>query len=292
MYKTLISGLLLLACTTIQAQDSATSFKSTEVTEGIYLLEGADGFGGGNISLLVGDDKIVLIDDAMVPTAPALLSAALEVAGRPIDFVINTHLHGDHVGGNALLSDDGAIVFAHHNIRKRLAEDPTDAGGPAGLPVVTFSDEITFHVNGMTAHAFYVENAHTDGDAAIHFVEANTIHAGDVMFNKLFPFIDIDNGGSIDGYIAGQELLLSMADDKTIIIPGHGALASKADLRENLDVLIDCKARVAKLVADGKSIEEVLEINPLADYHDTYNWGFITTERMTRTLYRGLSGQE
>lgn len=292
MKKSLSMGLLLLACATAQAQNTVTSFKSTEVVPGIYMLEGADGFGGGNISLLVGDDKIVLIDDAMLPTAPLLLEAALEVAGRPIDFVINTHLHGDHTGGNALLSEDGAIVFAHDNIRKRLAEDPTDAGGPAGLPVVTFSEELSFHVNGMTAHAFHIEHAHTDGDAAIHFVEANVIHAGDVMFNKLFPYIDIDNGGSIDGYIAGQERLHSMADEKTIIIPGHGALASKADLRENLDVLIDCKARVASLVADGKSIEEVLEINPLADYHDTYNWGFITTERMTRTLYRGLSDQE
>jgi glyoxylase-like metal-dependent hydrolase (beta-lactamase superfamily II) len=292
MSKTLIAGLLLFACAATQAQDTATSFKSTEVASGIYMLEGADGFGGGNISLLVGDDKIVLIDDAMVPTAPALLEAALEVAGRPIDFVINTHLHGDHTGGNALLSEDGAVVFAHDNIRKRLLADPTDAGGPAGLPVVTFSEELSFHVNGMTAHAFHLERAHTDGDAAIHFVEANVIHAGDVMFNKLFPYIDLDNGGSVDGYIAGQERLYSMADENTVLIPGHGALASKADLRENLDVLIDCKARVAKLVAEGKSIDEVLEINPLADYHDTYNWSFITTERMTRTLYRGVSGQE
>jgi glyoxylase-like metal-dependent hydrolase (beta-lactamase superfamily II) len=254
-------------------------------------MQAVGGFGGGNITLLVGDEKVVLIDDAMVPTAPALLAAVLQTAGRPVDFVINTHVHGDHVGGNALLQNSGSVIFAHDNIRKRLEADPTDAGGPDGLPVVTFSDTVTFHVNDLTAYVFHVEQAHTDGDAAIHFGDVNVIHAGDLFFHKLFPYIDLDNGGTVDGYIAGQERLLSMADDDTVILPGHGDVATKAGLREDLDMLIDAKGRVTQLVEEGKTIEEALEINPLADYHDVYNWGFITTERMTRILFRDLSGE-
>ena len=162
---------------------------------------------------------------------------------------------------------------------------------PSGLPIVTFSDAVTFHVNELSAYVFHVEVAHTDGDAAIYFSGVNVLHAGDLFFHKLFPYIDLDNGGSVDGYIAGQERLLSMADADTLILPGHGGVASKADLEADLGVLKDCRARVAKLVEAGKTVDEVLEINPLADYHDTYNWGFITTERMTRILFRGLSGQ-
>lgn len=273
------------------AQETPITFQSKEVAPGIYAMQAVGGFGGGNITLLAGDERVVLIDDAMVPTAPALLAAVQKTAGRPVDFVINTHVHGDHVGGNALLQNSGSIVFAHDNIRKRLEADPTDAGGAAGLPIVTFSDAVTFHVNGQAAHVFHVEEAHTDGDAAIHFGDTNVLHAGDLFFHKLFPYIDLDNGGTVDGYIAGQELLLSMAEDDTIILPGHGGVATKANLREDLDMLIDAKGRVEQLVGDGKTIDEVLEINPLADFHDTYNWSFITTERMTRILFRGISGQ-
>ena len=291
MHRIIVAVALLASAAAINAQEFATEFKATEIAPGIYTLEGADGFGGGNITLLTGADKIVLIDDAMVPTAQPMRAAAEKTAGRPVDFVINTHVHGDHVGGNALLQNGGSLVFAHDNIRKRLEADPTDAGGPDGLPVITFSDAVTFHVNDLSAHVFHVERAHTDGDAAILFKGANVLHAGDLFFHKLFPYIDLDNGGTVDGYIAGQELLLSMVDDDTIILPGHGTVASKAGLAEDLGVLKDARARVAKLVADGKTIEETLEINPLSDYHDTYNWQFITTERMTRILFRGISGQ-
>ena len=132
-------------------------------------------------------------------------------------------------------------------------------------------------------------NAHTDGDSAIHFPEVNVIHAGDAMFNKLFPFIDLDSGGSVDGFIAAQKKILSMANDQTKIVPGHGVLANKADLQAALDMLLDSQTRVKALVDAGKSKEEILAENPLADYHDIWNWGFITTERMTETLYRSLT---
>jgi glyoxylase-like metal-dependent hydrolase (beta-lactamase superfamily II) len=289
--KTRVLGLaIFLLAAPVFAQDFATSFDSTEVVPGIYMLVGSEGkFGGGNISVLVGDEHVVLIDDAMVPTAQPVLDAVKKLADRGPDFVINTHVHGDHIGGNALLQDDGSYVVAHDNIRKRLLVKSEDAGGDGGLPIITFSESVTFHVNGHEAHVFHVHSAHTDGDGVIHFRDDNVIHAGDIMFHKLFPYIDLDNGGSVDGFIKAQQKLIELANDETAIIPGHGAIASKADLEEDLAVLIDSKKRVKALVDAGKSQEEVLAENPLADYHDQYNWSFITTEKMTNTLYRDLT---
>lgn len=281
---------LILACACgASAQQWATSFRSTEVVPGIFMIEGVGGFGGGNIGLLVGEEYVAMIDDGVEPLAPTLLAHVAETADRPVNFVINTHVHGDHAGGNAHFAESGTVVFAHDNIRKRLLADSGPAGGSGGLPVVTFGEGVTFHLNGVEAHVFHLPAAHTDGDAVIHFPEVNVIHTGDIMFNKLFPFIDIDNGGSVSGYIAAQEKILSITDDDTRIIPGHGALASMVDLRENLDVLIENRKRVKALVDAGKSEEEIVAANPLADYHDTYNWAFITTEIMTRTLYRDLT---
>jgi len=273
------------------AQNFATAVKSSEVVPGMYLIEGADGFAGGNISLLVGEEHVVLIDDGVEPIADALIAFVAELAGRPVDFVINTHVHGDHVGSNAAYAGTGAVVFAHDNIRKRLLDDPTMSGGPGGLPHITFSDQVTFHVNDTEAFVFHVAHAHTDGDAVIEFRDTNVIHAGDVHFNYLFPFIDLDNGGSVAGYLAAQRQIVAMSDDDTIIVPGHGPLASKADLQKAIDVLVDCEARVKELVDAGKTEQEILAENPLADYHDTWNWGFITTERMTQTLYRSLTSE-
>ena len=281
---------ILLAATLANAQDAPMRFKSTEVVPGIYMLEGDGGFAGGNIGLLVGDEHIVLVDDGLEPFAPALIDAVAEVAGRPIDFVINTHIHGDHIGGNAALSAEGATIVAHDNTRSHLIADAEF--GPEGLPVMTFSDAVTFHVNGHEAFIFHIEAAHTDGDAVIHYRNINVIQAGDIMFNHLFPFIDLDNGGTVDGYIAGQQRILMMADDETIIIPGHGPLATRADLERDLDVLIDCKARIKALVDQGKNESEVRAANPLAVYHEGWNWDFITTERMTQTLYRDLRSEQ
>ena len=290
--KKILTALLLIAATASYAQEFATSFETTEVVPGIYMIVGADGFGGGNMSLLVGDDYIAMIDDGLVPLAPTLLSHVAKTAGRPINFMINTHVHGDHVGGNAHFAENGTVIFAHDNIRKRLLADPGPAGGDGGLPVITFAEGVSFHLNGLEAQVFHIPRAHTDGDAAIYFPAVNVIHAADVMFNHMFPFIDLDNGGTVAGYIAGQKMLISMADDETKIIPGHGTLATKADLQRDLLVLTDSQARVKLLIDQDRTIEQVLEANPLSVYHDDYNWQFITTERMTRTLYRALTGGE
>ena len=288
----LSSAVLLMPA---MAQDSKISYKSTELAPGLYMLEGEGGFAGGNLGLSTGEDGVVLIDDGLPPLTSTLLAAIRKLTEDPVQFVINTHVHGDHVGGNEALGKSGATIVAHDNLRRRLiAEGMTTADGdvPApkdALPVLTFSDSVTFHLNGREAFVFHVEHAHTDGDAVIHFRDDNVIHAGDAMFNGMFPFIDLDSGGSVDGYIAAQEQILALANEQTKIIPGHGPLANKKDLKAAVDMLKDAHDRVRALVKAGQSEEKILAANPLADYHDDWNWGFITTERMTKTLVRSLT---
>jgi len=289
--RLLVGGLLFMAYGSLLAQDNEIRVQSTEVVPGLYMLDGVDGqFAGGNITLLIGSDGVILIDDGLPTTGPALLAAIAELTGEPVDFLINTHVHGDHVGSNATMHRHGATIVAHENIRSRLLDASGDDATPAdALPEVTFSDAVTFYLNGHKAHVFHVKNAHTDGDAVIHFPDINVIHAGDVMFNRLFPFVDMDSGGSVEGFLAAQDTIIALADDNTIIIPGHGAIANKADLKVARDVLADCHARVKELVDAGMSADDIVAANPLADYHDVWNWGFITTERMTRSMVQSLT---
>ena len=219
----------------------------------------------------------------------ALLDKVVELAGRPADFVINTHAHGDHTGSNQFQAENGAVIVAHDNLRTRMAADEDQNTGPGALPVITFSDEMTFHINGQEAYVFHVPTAHTDGDAAILFREANVIAAGDLLFRGMFPFIDMESGGSVDGYKLGMQRLINMADDETRFLAGHGPVASRADVQKDLDMLIDAEARIRAMVEKGMTEEDIVAANPLSIYHDDYNWGFITTERMTRTLIRSLT---
>ena len=283
--------LLVLAAPLVFAQDwMATSFDHEEVAPGIYLLTGADGeMPVGATGLLVGEEYVVLIDDSLYPLGQALLDKVVELAGRPADFVINTHAHGDHTGSNQFQAENGAVIVAHDNLRNRMAADEDQNTGPGALPVITFSDEMTFHINGQEAYVFHVPTAHTDGDAAILFREANVIAAGDLLFRGMFPFIDMESGGSVDGYKLGMQRLINMADDETRFLAGHGPVASRADVQKDLDMLIDAEARIRAMVEKGMTEEDIVAANPLSIYHDDYNWGFITTERMTRTLIRSLT---
>ena len=284
----------ILCASPALAQDwMATSHDHVEIAPGFYMLIGAEGkMAGGNIGLLVGDEYVVLIDDGFTQLGEQLLEKVTSLAGRPADFIINTHAHGDHTGANQYFVENGAIVVAHDNLRKRMADDPKQNTGPGALPVLTFSDEVTFHVNGMEAFVFHVHAAHTDGDAAIEFRGANVIATGDISFRGLFPFIDLDNGGSLDGFKKALQKLIDMGDAETRYITGHGPAARRADLEADLAMLVDAEERVKALIDKGMDEEEIVAANPLADYHDQYNWGFITTERMTRTLIRSLTESE
>ena len=268
------------------AQDENLSWSVTEVEPGLYMFEGQGGFTGGNLGLSMGGDGVVLIDDGLPNISAMTISSVEEITGKPVNFLINTHAHGDHTGANADLHTKGATVVAHDNLRAALLED--EAFPAAGLPELTFNDSMTFHLNGHTAFVFHIPAAHTSGDSAILFTDVNVLHTGDVMFNKIFPFIDLDGGGSVDGFIAGQQRMLSMIDDETKVIPGHGPLASKADLQSAVDMLIDAQSKVRALVEGGRSLDDVKAANPLAQY-ESWSWDFITTERMTETLYRSLT---
>ena len=276
---------ILLIAGAAAAQDKEVNLEATEVAPGIYHIVGA----GGNFTLQTGDDYNVLYDNGVPPYSDAVVDKVTELAGGPIDFVVNTHVHGDHTGANAAFAGAGSHVVAHENLRKRLAEKPEDAGGPGGIPVVTFTDALTFHINGIEAHVFHSATAHTDGDAIIEFRGLNVIYAGDIWFNGVFPYIDLDQGGTVGGFIAAQKKIIALADEDTVILPGHGAAGTRAELQAAVDMLVDAEKRVEALVREGMSADEVVAANPLADYHDEWDWRFITTERMTRTLYRSLT---
>jgi glyoxylase-like metal-dependent hydrolase (beta-lactamase superfamily II) len=262
------------------------SWEATEVAPGIYMFEGQGGFTGGNLGLLVGDDGIVLIDDGIPEVTARTLEAVEAIIGAAPDFLINTHAHNDHTGSNDEYRSMGTTVLAHDNLRQTLVDD--ESFPRTGLPELTFSDSMTFHLNGQTAFIFHIPSAHTSGDSAIHFTEANVLHTGDVLFNGIFPFIDLDGGGSVDGYIAGQQRMLAMIDDETTVIPGHGPLGDKADLEAALRMLVDAQSRVQALVDDGASLDEIKAASPLAPY-ESWSWDFVTTERMTETLYRAAT---
>lgn len=274
------------------AQDAEITFSSTEIEPGIFMVEAKGGFGGGNMAVLVGAGHVAMIDDGLPPLAEKLLAHVTETAGGPINFMINTHVHGDHAGGNAHFAESGTVVFAHDNIRKRLLEDSSGAGGPAGLPVVTFGDGVTFHLGNIEALVKHFPHAHTDGDAVVRFPGANVIHTGDILFHDVFPYIDLDSGGTVKGYIAAQQKIWSMADDETKIIPGHGSLTDKAGMKADIDMLVDAASLVKALIDKGMSSEEIMAANPLQKYDETYGWRFITTERMTQTLIRSLTEEK
>lgn len=261
----------------------AVEITTTDLGHGIFMLQGF----GGNIGVSVGKDGVFVIDDQFAQLAPKVLAAIAELSNKPIDYVINTHWHGDHTGGNAALGNAGAVIVAHDNVRVRLASAP-EPPGESALPVVTFSESTTFYYNGHEIHVLHPEIAHTDGDAVIHFRDIDVIHAGDILFNGLYPFIDLDSGGNIDGYLAALERLADLAGPETQIIAGHGPLASKVDVQKSIAMLTDAKRRVAKLIAEGKSLEEVKAADPLSNYHADWAWAFITGERMTEIYYHGL----
>ncbi len=284
--KRLLIMLAVLVATPALAQDTVPSIKSTEIAPGIHVLEG----GGGNITLLTGGDQVVMIDDGLERVQQPVLDKTSEIAGRDIDFIINTHVHGDHTGNNTAFAEDGSIIISHENIRRRLVEDPTPAGGPRGLPVITFAENITFYVNDNEAFVFHPGFAHTDGDAAILLKPANILLAGDVLFHAIFPYIDLGNGGDVDGYIEAQKQMLAMIDDETIVVPGHGTITDKAGMESDHAMLVEARNRVKALVDQGMSGDEILAANPLADFDADFNWRFITTEKMTQTLIDYFSG--
>jgi glyoxylase-like metal-dependent hydrolase (beta-lactamase superfamily II) len=262
------------------------------VADQIFMITGK----GGNIGLFTGKDGTFLIDDQFAPLTEKILAAIKSVGGEFPKFLINTHYHGDHTGGNENLGKDGALIFSHDNVRERLSTDTfiaefdmkLQALSPEGLPVVTFSEDISFHINGENVRAIHVPHAHTDGDSFIYFEKGNVVHAGDLFFNGFYPFIDVTHGGSLKGMIDGVGRVLALADDKTKIIPGHGPLADKAQLAGYREMLRTAHKRLSKLKAEGKTAQEAAAAKPLADLEATWGDGMFKGDRWIEIIYRGL----
>ena len=274
------SAISSIACA--QRDFSAVEITTEKAAEGIYMLQGA----GGNIGLSVGADGAFVIDDQFAPLSEKIMAAIAEVTDKPVSFVLNTHHHGDHTGGNEQFGKSGAHIVAHDNVRTRL-EVAGDAASKS-LPVITFSDTTTFHWNGDTIFIFHPENAHTDGDSIVHFQKANVIHMGDVFFAGRYPFIDVKSGGNLNGYIAALETALARINDETVVIPGHGPISRKADLMKSIALLKDIRTRVQALIDDGLDENAAVAADPLSDLNDEWAWGFISGERMTRAAYQSL----
>jgi glyoxylase-like metal-dependent hydrolase (beta-lactamase superfamily II) len=301
MKPTALAKWLLLFAAAARAQPAISTgpdpakvqVKTTPVAGSVSLLQGD----GGNIGVSVGDDGVFVIDDEYAPLAPKIKAALAALSKKPLRFVVNTHWHGDHTGGNEAMAANGALVVAHDNVRKRMSEEQTiEAFGgkkvppaPAkALPAVTFSDEMTFHLNGDVVHVFHVAAAHTDSDALVHFEKANALVTGDVFIHGMYPVIDYSSGGTVDGYIAAQEKVLAMIGDDTKIIPGHGALGDKKDLQATHDMLVKARAAIGKLAAAKKTLEQVIAAKPTAEWDAQYGQAFIKPEMFVSMVYKSL----
>ena len=278
--------------TPLVAQMEDVEIRTVPVADGVYMLMGR----GGNIGLSIGEDGAFVIDDQYAPLTDKILAAIRELTDKPVRFVINTHWHGDHTGGNENMGKAGAIIVAHENVRVRMSEeqfieafDSRTPPAPVGaLPVITFSDAVTFHWNGDDIRVFHVEHAHTDGDAMIRFSHANAVHMGDIYFNGMYPFIDVSTGGGIDGMIRAVAVILETVDDDTQILPGHGALSNRAELRDYWEMLITARLRMRELIAEGKSKEEIVAAKPTADLDAKWGGGFMEPDVWVGIVYDGM----
>lgn len=259
---------------TAQNFDSV-NIKTTKVAGSVYMLEGS----GGNIGVLIGNDGVILVDDQFAPLSEKIKKAIASISDKPIKFIINTHFHGDHSDGNKVFGGEGAIIVAHENVRKRLSTDyfyktykqEQKAMSYEGLPKITFAQSVNFNINGETVQVIYVKNAHTDGDAAIYFKESNVLHTGDVFVRYGLPFIDDDGGGTIDGMISGAEQMLTMINDETKIIPGHGQISSKKDLLDYKNLLQTIRNRIADGIKAGKTVDQIISSEPTKEFKTGYD---------------------
>ncbi|MEL6869057.1 MAG: MBL fold metallo-hydrolase [Pseudomonadota bacterium] len=294
------AALVAALCVPAIAQDAAPDpmadvvIDAQPVAGDVYMLTGR----GGNIGLYAGDDVTFIVDDQFAPLTERIVAAIAETTDRPLDYVLNTHWHYDHTGGNENLGKAGIVILAHDNVHRRMQAGQTIEAfnrvvPPApqdALPTITFDNTLTLHADDETIRGIHVRHAHTDGDTLVYFENANVIHMGDTFFNGLYPFIDLSSGGSIDGIIAAGEKALTVGDAETKIIPGHGPLASKQDLKDYLAALKPIRASVAKLIADGKTLEEVVAAKPTAPFDATANRrGFLSPEQFTTTVFSSLS---
>ncbi|EDP72445.1 putative secreted hydrolase [Flavobacteriales bacterium ALC-1] len=285
-----LSILLIFITATVNAQGrfDNVEIKTTKLSEHTYMLEGA----GGNIGVSVGEDGVFVIDDQFAPLSKKILTAIKELSDMPLKFLVNTHYHGDHTGGNENMTEAGATIIAHDNVKKRLEAKQRDGSfkPKEALPVITFNDKLNITINDESVAVFHVEHAHTDGDAILYFTESNVLHTGDTYFNGRYPYIDLNSGGSVNGYIEAAKRGLMVIDDETKIIPGHGKVSNKEEYKGFLTMLEALRTNIQKAIGDGKTEDEVKADSSLTKTYDDlgYGSGFINSERIRLTFYKSL----
>lgn len=289
-----IISLLLMFPFLVIAQDKEVVIKTDTLSENVYMLTGQ----GGNIGIYVGDEYVLMVDDQFDRLSEKIKAAIRRLSDKPITFLFNTHMHGDHTGGNAKFNELETTIVAHNNVRKRVEvnnrkkldeNEISQAYFKKMLPELTFSEDITFHDGEETIMAFHVHNAHTDGDAMVYFMNNNVIHMGDTYFAGRYPYIDLNSGGSVIGFIQAHRKALMVINDDTVIIPGHGRPSNKKELEAYVEILEEIKARMEAAIASGKTLEDVLQDPEIGGSYDTsHGNGFINPERMRTIFYNSL----
>ena len=271
-----------------QNRDSV-QIRTERLAEGVYVLFGQ----GGNIGLAIGADAVFVVDDQFAPLTARILSTIATLTDRPVRFVVNTHWHFDHTGGNENMGKAGALLVAHDNVRRRMStrqfiefikreELPAPSGA---LPVVTFNDAVSFHINGDEVSAIHMPAAHTDGDAVVYFRRANVVHMGDMFTRYGYPLVDLSSGGSLSGLIRGVDRVLGLIDADTKVIPGHGAVADRAALHSYRDMLVTVRDRVRRRVREGATLEQILASKPTADLDAAWAGQFVKPDDFVRFAY-------
>ncbi len=280
----LLASAALIVSGPVLAQDlSKVEIKSEQVAPGVAVLFGA----GGNIGVSYGEDGTILIDDQFAPLTEKIQTAVSTLGAQPVKFLVNTHWHYDHTGGNENLGKSGAVIMAHDNVRVRMAagQGNQKPAAKVALPVVTYAEGLKLHLNGEEVRVIHMPAGHTDGDSIVHWTKSNVIHMGDLFFLRIsFPFVDASSGGNVRGVVAAADKVLAIADDKTKIIPGHGAVATKADLQQYRDMIAQIVGKIETGIKAGKTLEQIKADRP-ADGYGVKADGFITADKFVETVY-------
>jgi len=273
----------LFCSSTLFSQTQEVTIKTTKLSDNVHMLVGQ----GGNIGVSAGDDGIFIIDDQFARLTPKILEAIKAISDKPLQFLVNTHYHGDHTGGNENMTKQGVKIIAHENVRKRLVDGKSSKDA---LPIITFNDRVNVHMNGEDVNVHHVEHAHTDGDAILYFTKSNVLHTGDTYFQNRYPYIDIKSGGSIDGYINAVKKVLTLINDNTKIFPGHGEVSNKVEYESFLKMLETLRANVQAEIEKGKTEDEVAANGVITKQYDDLGYGdfFINSERIKRAIYQSL----
>jgi len=280
---------LFLGESTAQSGMDNVIITTEKVAPNIYVLFGS----GGNIGLAVGEDYAYMIDDQFGPLSEKILAAVKQITDKPLKYVVNTHWHGDHTGGNENMANQGAIVVANEAVRKRMSQPrtgETESSTPyKALPEITFTDEMTIHLDpNNTMMVFHMESAHTDGDSFIYFPESNVIHLGDNFPNGGYPFIDLNSNGDIEGLVTNLNRALFLVNNQTKIIPGHGKVSDRATLKAYRDMVDTVRERVKSAKSQGKSLEEIQKMGLSKEWDDEFGKGFINSERFIESVYKSV----